>query len=48
MSLCETSLNDYVEIPETLIDGYDFVPLNHSSGNRRHSKLGRTSHSMNV
>ena len=35
MSLCETSLNDDVEIPETLVDGYNFVPLNHPSGNRR-------------
>ena len=34
VSLCETSLNDDVEIPETLIDGYNFVPLNHPSGNR--------------
>ena len=35
MSLCETSLNDDVEIPENLIDGYNFVPLNHPSGNKR-------------
>ena len=59
MSLCETSLNDDVEIPVSLIDGYNFVTLNHPSGNRRvvlgfstrkicHLKLGRTSHSMNV
>ena len=30
MSLCETSLNDDVEIP-----GYNFVPVNHPSGNKR-------------
>ena len=35
MSLCETSLNDDVEIPETLIDGYNCVPLKHPSWNRR-------------
>ena len=35
MSLCETSLNDGVEIPEPLIDDYNFVPMNHPSGNRR-------------
>ena len=35
MSLCETLLNDDVEIPKTLIDGYNFVPLNHPSGNKR-------------
>ena len=35
MSLCETSLNDDVEIPETLIDGYNFVPLNHPNGIKR-------------
>ena len=34
MSLCETSLNDDVEIPETLIDGYNSVPLSHPSGNK--------------
>ena len=34
MSLCETSLNDDVEIPVSLIDGYNFVTLNHPSGNR--------------
>ena len=35
MSLCETSRNDDVEIPVSLIDGYNFVSLNHPSGNRR-------------
>ena len=34
MSLYETSVNDDVEIPETLIDGYNFVPLNHPNVNR--------------
>ena len=34
MSLCDTSLNDDVDFPETLIDGYNFVPLNHPSGNK--------------
>ena len=38
MSLCETSLNDDVEILETL-DGYNFVPLNHPSGNKRGGNL---------
>ena len=35
MSLCETSLNDDVEFPESLIDGYNFVALNHPTGNKR-------------
>ena len=35
MSLCETSLNDDVKILEKLIDGYNFIPLNHPSGNKR-------------
>ena len=30
-----STYNYDVEIPETLIDGYNFVPLNHPSGNRR-------------
>ena len=37
MSLCATSSNDDVEIPETSIDGYNFVPVNHPSGNSAHS-----------
>ena len=39
MSLCETSLHDDVEIPETLIDGYNFMLLNHPSGNK-HGGVG--------
>ena len=35
MSLYQTSLNEDVEIPGTLIDGYNFVPLNHPIGNKR-------------
>ena len=35
IGLCETLLNDNVEIPESLIEGYNFEPLNHSSGTKR-------------
>ena len=28
ISICETCLNDSVELPETLLDEYTFVPAN--------------------
>ena len=35
ISLCETSLNDQIDIPDPLLDGYKFISCNHPSGNRR-------------
>ena len=35
LSLCETLLNDSVEIPEPFLEGYTFESLNHPSGNKR-------------
>ena len=35
ISLCEISLNDQMEIPNPLMEGYNFEPLNHPSGNKR-------------
>ena len=31
ISICETSLNDSVELPETLLDDYTFLPCQQSS-----------------
>ena len=39
ISICETSLNDSVELPETLLDEYIFVPANNSA-NTRHGGVG--------
>ena len=39
ISICETSLNDSVELPETLINDYTFVPANNPS-NVRHGGVG--------
>ena len=39
ISLCETSLNDSVELPETLINDYTFVPANNPA-NVRHGGIG--------
>ena len=39
ISLCETSLNDSVELPETLLNDYTFVPANHPA-NTRHGGVG--------
>ena len=39
ISICETSLNDSVELPETLLDYYTFVPAN-KPGNTRHGGVG--------
>ena len=39
ISICETSLNDSVDIPETLIDGYTFVSANNPV-NARHGGVG--------
>ena len=33
-SICETSLNDRVELPETLLNGYTSVPANNSANIR--------------
>ena len=35
ISLCETLLNDDIDIPESLIDGYKFEVLNHPGGTKR-------------
>ena len=35
VSICETSLNDSVELPETLLNDYTFVPANHPANTRR-------------
>ena len=39
ISICETSLNDSVGLPETLLDDYTFVPAN-KPGNIRHGVVG--------
>ena len=39
ISVCETNLNDSVELPETLLNDYTFVPANHPS-NRKHGGDG--------
>ena len=39
ISICETSLNDSVEVPETLINDYTFVPANNPA-NIRHGGVG--------
>ena len=39
ISICETSLNDPVELPETLLDDYTFVPANNPA-NVRHGGVG--------
>ena len=39
ISLCETSLNDSVKLPDSLLDNYTFVSLN-SPNNTRHSGVG--------
>ena len=35
ISLCETSLNDEMQVPEKAIPGYKYQPLNHPSGNKK-------------
>ena len=35
ISICETCLNDSVELPETLLEGYTFVPVNNPANTRR-------------
>ena len=37
--ICETSLNDTVELPETLLNGYTFVSANNPANNR-HGGIG--------
>ena len=39
ISICETSLNDSVELPETLLDDYTFLPANNPA-NARHGAVG--------
>ena len=39
ISICETSLNDSVELPETLLSEYIFVPANNPA-NTRHDGVG--------
>ena len=39
ISLCETSLNDSVKLPDSLLDNYTFVSRN-SSNNTRHGGVG--------
>ena len=39
ISICETSLNDSVELPETLLNDFTFVPANNPS-NTRHGGVG--------
>ena len=39
ISICETSLNDSVELPETLLNDYTFVPAN-TPANTRHGGVG--------
>ena len=34
ISICETSLNDSVELPESLLNDYTFVPVNHPANTR--------------
>ena len=35
ISICETCLNNSVELPETLLEEYTFVPVNNSANTRR-------------
>ena len=39
ISICETSLNDSVELPETLLKEYTFIPANNPA-NMRHGGVG--------
>ena len=39
ISICETSLNDSVELPESLLNEYTFVPANNPA-NKRHGGVG--------
>ena len=39
ISICETSLNDSVELPEPLLNDYTFIPANNSA-NMRHGGVG--------
>ena len=39
ISICKTSLNDTVELPEALLNGYTFVPVNNPTTNR-HGGVG--------
>ena len=39
ISICETSQNDSVELPETLLDDYIFVPANNLA-HKRHGGVG--------
>ena len=39
ISICGTGLNDRVKLPETLLNGYTFVPANNPS-NFRHGRIG--------
>ena len=34
ISLCETSLNDTIQVPENILPGYKFLSCNHPDGNR--------------
>ena len=34
ISICETSLNDSVELPETLLKEYTFIPANNPANTR--------------
>ena len=38
-SVCETNLNDSVELPETLLNDFSFEPANHPS-NSKHGGVG--------
>ena len=39
ISICETSLNDSVELPELLLNDYTFIPANNFA-NTRHGGVG--------
>ena len=39
ISICETSLNDSVELPESLLNDYTFIPANNPA-NTRHGGVG--------
>ena len=39
ISICETSLNDSIELPETLLNDYTFVSANNPA-NTRHGGVG--------
>ena len=47
ISLCETSLNDSAELPETLLNDYTFVPAN-TPANTRHGGVGLYKNSIPV